>query len=42
MGDHQHHHFWHFLLHACLAPSTPFHQQQFLFQAAAKKNKTKH
>jgi hypothetical protein len=41
MGGHQHHHLLHFLLHVCLAPFAPSHQQQSLFQAATK-NKTKY
>jgi hypothetical protein len=41
MGGHQHHHLWHFLLRASLAPSAPSHRQQFLFQVATK-NETKY
>ena len=37
MGDHQHHHPWHFPLRVCLALFAPSHQRQFLSQAAAKR-----
>jgi hypothetical protein len=35
-GDHQHHHLWHFLLRACLAPSAPFHRSNFFFKLLQK------
>jgi len=37
MGDHQHHHPWHFPLPICLALFAPSHQRQFLSQAAVKR-----
>ena len=37
MGDHQHHHSWHFPLRVCLAVFAPSHHRQFLSQAAAKR-----
>ena len=36
MGDHQHHHPWHFPLHVCLALFVSSHQRQFLSQTATK------
>ena len=36
MGDHQHHHPWHFALRVCLALFAPSHQWQFLSQTATK------